>query len=139
MRCFRCGKDTTSDTFRNALIDTCNFCGGIWLDAGELRTVMSWRKGDAEKNFYGDRLIEEYIERVVDISAKGLCPRCGEPSLKVIDVDGVEIDKCRICSGMFFDKGELSDILRNNSSFRKWLFRLRRRLRKMFSAIRGIF
>lgn len=118
--------------FRNTLVDKCKKCGGIWVDAGELKKIMSWREGDAEKNFFGDRLIEQYIEKVTNISAKGLCPRCGEPSLKTILVDGVELDKCRVCNGLFFDGGEMKKLLRNNSALIKRWYRVKHFLLRLF-------
>lgn len=37
------------------------------------------------------------------------CPRCHEPLL-VLDLDGVEIDRCPGCGGMWLDPGELDTL-----------------------------
>ncbi|MBL4845452.1 MAG: zf-TFIIB domain-containing protein [Planctomycetes bacterium] len=38
------------------------------------------------------------------------CPKC-EGSLKSLQVDGTEVDRCDACSGIWFDKRELVDVL----------------------------
>ena len=37
------------------------------------------------------------------------CPKCGH-DMTVIDMDGVEVDRCTRCEGIFLDKGELMDV-----------------------------
>lgn len=132
MICYRCGSEMTRSVFRNTLIDKCKKCGGVWVDAGEIKKIMKWRPGDASKNFLGDRLTEQYIERVSNISAKGHCPRCGEPSLKTIIVDGIDLDKCRICNGLFFDGVEIENLLKRNSGFRKCFYRFKHFIKNLF-------
>jgi len=38
------------------------------------------------------------------------CPRCGH-DMKVENLDGVEIDRCTHCEGVFFEAGELEQLL----------------------------
>lgn len=35
-----------------------------------------------------------------------ICPKCGA-SLAEVDLDGVKVDQCGGCGGLFFDKGEV--------------------------------
>ncbi len=37
------------------------------------------------------------------------CPKCGH-DLKTEDLDGIEIDRCSFCEGVFFDAGELDQL-----------------------------
>ena len=37
------------------------------------------------------------------------CPKCGH-DLKTEDLDGIEIDRCTFCEGVFFDAGELDQL-----------------------------
>jgi len=50
-----------------------------------------------------------------------LCPRCGG-SLKESKVDGVSIDTCQKCAGVWLDSGELNQLLRRNDG--GWIGRL---------------
>ncbi len=52
------------------------------------------------------------------------CPKCGM-KMEVIDVNGVEIDKCFSCGGMYFDDGELEKVSGRMSGF--------------FETIQGVF
>ena len=38
------------------------------------------------------------------------CPKCGG-QMEEIELDGVEVDKCGSCQGIFFDAGELEMLL----------------------------
>ncbi len=42
-----------------------------------------------------------------------MCPECGEP-LIVLELDGIEIDYCPGCGGVWLDHGELSEIARRS-------------------------
>jgi Zn-finger nucleic acid-binding protein len=88
-------------------IDHCFGCGGIWLDAGELELLID----DAQKaavllgSFRADRRNPE---------AKRRCPICSKKMEKVFVGEGDEqvlIDRCRKKHGLWFDAGELSDVL----------------------------
>lgn len=43
------------------------------------------------------------------------CPKCAGPSLSPVVVDGIEVDRCPSCEGIWFDKRELTDLLESNS------------------------
>ena len=40
MRCPRCDGNLAEKKFEDVLIDTCDKCGGVWLDSGELEQLM---------------------------------------------------------------------------------------------------
>jgi uncharacterized protein len=50
------------------------------------------------------------------------CPKCGH-DMSVRQVDGVEVEQCGTCSGVFLDKGELETILLKQSGERRGFFR----------------
>ncbi len=89
-------------------IDHCLACGGIWLDAGELELLMN-EPAKAEKlltSFQEDRSSSEKPRK---------CPICDKKMAKVVVGDTAPpllIDKCRRGDGLWFDSGELEDILR---------------------------
>ena len=39
MDCFKCKKAMQKAKLDGVLVDKCNTCGGIWLDAGELEMI----------------------------------------------------------------------------------------------------
>ena len=51
------------------------------------------------------------------------CPKCGD-NLQEIDMDGILVDKCGGCDGIFFDRGELELMIESKGALR--------RLKKLF-------
>lgn len=45
MKCPRCDGNLTESKFEEVLIDTCDKCGGVWLDSGELEQLTQKEKG----------------------------------------------------------------------------------------------
>lgn len=39
------------------------------------------------------------------------CPKCREASLEAMTVDGIEVDRCGTCQGIWFDNRELGALL----------------------------
>jgi Zn-finger nucleic acid-binding protein len=77
-------------------IDHCPDCGGIWLDAGELELLHSFK------------IDPNCTER------KRKCPICDKKMQKIIvgkTPPTLLIDKCTKGDGLWFDKGELSSII----------------------------
>jgi hypothetical protein len=62
-------------------------------------------------------------ESTIQELAKSRCPRCGT-RLAAKQVEGVEIDECPSCSGIWLDKGELESLSRRDS--KSWLARVLR-------------
>jgi Zn-finger nucleic acid-binding protein len=80
-------------------IDNCMSCGGIWLDGGELEALTGAELPEAEQD-------------------TGLgppdrdCPVCVDQLIKVRHAaTGVIIDRCPHGDGIWFDEGELQQIL----------------------------
>ena len=51
MRCPKCGMGLIEIDYKNIKIDKCSKCEGIWLDAGELETIMKLEKTGLDKLF----------------------------------------------------------------------------------------
>jgi len=96
-------------------IDHCTDCGGIWLDAGELEQllgepVLSRVEGQEQAR----QLLDSF--KVDSTSSEKLrkCPICDRKMQKIIvgsSRPAVLIDKCRRGDGLWFDKGELNNIV----------------------------
>ncbi len=91
-------------------IDHCVNCGGIWLDSGELellvddkKVIDSFKPAQTKENACG-----EPAESVRS------CPVCLKKMEKIhagSDDEPVIIDRCRKSHGLWFDKGELPQVL----------------------------
>ena len=44
------------------------------------------------------------------------CPKCGM-KMHVVHVNGIEVDKCFACGGLYFDEGELEKVSGREGSF----------------------
>ena len=53
MKCPRCDGSLTESKFEEVLIDTCDKCGGVWLDSGELEQVTKKEKGGWFGRYFG--------------------------------------------------------------------------------------
>jgi Zn-finger nucleic acid-binding protein len=87
-------------------IDHCIDCGGIWLDAGELEMLL----GEPEKS----RQLLNLFEIDSNCAEKPRrCPICDKKMQKIIvgKAPALLIDKCIKGDGLWFDKGELGDIV----------------------------
>ena len=82
--------------------DTCEQCGSLWLDAGELDKLAFQVQGSIE--FCSE---EEDKTR----SATRKCPRCIEVDLapiKFLGESDINLDRCHNCGGFWLDGGELN-------------------------------
>lgn len=50
------------------------------------------------------------------------CPKCGH-DMNVETIKGIEIEKCSSCAGIFFDRGELEQLLVREAGERRGFFR----------------
>ena len=53
MRCPRCDGDLKESKVEQVAIDTCEKCGGIWLDSGELEELTKRDKGGWFSRLWG--------------------------------------------------------------------------------------
>lgn len=87
-------------------IDYCPECRGIWLDSGELETLLdtSLLKNKLLNSFAEAKNVKERIYN---------CPICFRKMTKVYcgDDKNVLIDRCKKHHGLWFDKGELEKVI----------------------------
>jgi hypothetical protein len=50
------------------------------------------------------------------------CPKCGHDMAEE-DLEGVKVDRCTFCEGLYFDAGELDRVLLKKEDDRKGFFR----------------
>jgi len=88
-------------------VDYCTDCGGIWLDAGELELLL----GDSQQ---AKQLLDSFKIDSNRTEKRRKCPICLKKMQKIVvgpSAPPLLIDKCTRGDGLWFDKGELQDIL----------------------------
>ena len=53
MKCPRCDGTLHESKFEEVLIDTCDKCGGVWLDSGEFEDITRKDKGGWFSRYWG--------------------------------------------------------------------------------------
>lgn len=107
MKCPVCKEPMIVLELNEVEVDYCPSCGGVWLDSGELELLI---EDDSEKE---NLLSSFYIdENQSEKSYK--CPICRKKMQKVYVGENKEvlIDKCPSGDGLWFDKGELQDVIK---------------------------
>lgn len=108
MNCPACKNAMITLELADVEIDHCVHCGGIWLDAGELELLM-----DAPRK--ARELLDSFRPDATAAEQPRKCPICDKKMAKVVVGSSdppLRIDRCRRNHGLWFDRGELEDILR---------------------------
>lgn len=87
-------------------IDHCLECKGVWLDSGELKLLL---KDSAAR----DQLLSSFEPDNTTRERPRKCPICLKRMEKVLcgTDHKVLIDRCKNKDGLWFDAGELDDVL----------------------------
>ena len=101
--CPKCRLEMAAETWEDVEIDRCGSCQGIFLDEGELSSLLRLRLG-AEV----DNLRYSSLSDMMD-GLEATCPHCNV-SMKPVTLHGVRIDRCPSCAGAFFDEGEVASL-----------------------------
>ena len=109
MKCPACKETLVILELHEIEVDYCTNCKGIWLDAGELELMLDDETEEA-------KLIQS-LEIVYDSKEKKLkCPICRDKMEKVRHKDvNTVTDKCIHNHGIWFDKGELEEIVKSGT------------------------
>jgi Zn-finger nucleic acid-binding protein len=103
MNCPKCHKPIVVLELDNVEIDYCPACKGVWLDSGELELLL------------GNTHHPQMIPDTKNAEKKIKCPKCARKMAKVrfARPDGILIDSCIEKHGLWFDGGELEELLKN--------------------------
>ncbi len=107
MNCPTCKSAMITLELAEVEIDHCVNCGGIWLDAGELESLLH----DPQKT---RRLLDSFQEISTGSEPARKCPICDKNMAHIVVGSApppLVIDKCRRSDGLWFDRGELPSIL----------------------------
>ena len=106
MICPRCNTAMEARDHAGIRSSSCPQCSGIWIGGAALARLFE-RDRDAPH-------IEEALEAILGVdyrSSRRQCPACRGRHLKAVLVDDVELDYCVACKGLYFDQGELEQVL----------------------------
>jgi len=112
MNCPACHYPLAETTEYSVRIDTCTHCGGVWLDRGELPTLIRARAPNPDKVF------SEALFATFSVLPQGNCPRCDAMSLFKGIYLGVSYLKCSSCKGLFFASNEMKNAADTLSSWK---------------------
>src|SRR5512139_341128 len=90
-------------------LDYCQKCTGVWFDCGELELLLEIKKSAEGQSC--EELVKQ--EKASVTEAKRKCPICGQKMDKAwLGKDlKVLIDSCPIGDGLWFDGGELHQVI----------------------------
>jgi Zn-finger nucleic acid-binding protein len=98
--------------YHNIELDYCNSCKGVWFDFGELELLFK-SHGMEEAKVFLDGILNSQED--VSSEKKRKCPICGHKMKKTTIGKQLEvlIDMCRDEHGLWFDGGEVTQLLRH--------------------------
>ncbi|HVR69579.1 MAG TPA: zf-TFIIB domain-containing protein [Vicinamibacteria bacterium] len=93
-----------------------------WFRANEKKLLDEARL--ARERREKERAAEEVASESARLKALHFmkCPKCGH-DMKEEDLQGVRVDRCTYCEGLYFDAGELDVVLLKKEEDRKGFFR----------------
>ena len=114
MICPVCKYDMIVVEYHNIELDYCNSCKGVWFDSGELELLLESHGLEEIKVFLDDI---RNSQEAVSSEKKRNCPICAR-KMKKTAIGGqpeILIDICHDKHGLWFDGGEVTQLVRHLS------------------------
>ena len=112
MVCPACKYDMLAVQYHDIELDYCNSCKGVWFDYGELELLIESHSLEETKAFL-DGILNS--QEAVSSEKRRNCPVCGHKMRKTA-IGGqpeILIDICRDEHGLWFDGGEVTQLIRH--------------------------
>ena len=112
MVCPVCRYDMLVIEYHDIELDYCNSCKGVWFDSGELELLLR-SQGLEETKVFLDGILSS--QEAASSEKKRNCPVCGH-KMKKTAIGGqpeILIDICRDEHGLWFDGGEVAQLIRH--------------------------
>ena len=112
MICPVCKLDMIVIEYNDIELDYCGSCKGVWFDSGELELLLKSRGLEDTKMFLNNVL---NCQEAISSEKKRNCPICGHKMRKttVGEQPRILIDICSEEHGLWFDGGELAQLVRH--------------------------
>ncbi|TDI34332.1 MAG: hypothetical protein E2P00_06115 [Acidobacteria bacterium] len=106
--CPVCGEPMLSFQWEAVEIDRCPHCFGVWLDAGELETILG------TTGMATGPLSAALAVAPDGIRSRRRCPRCPRRlrEIRLATTPEIVLDRCRQGHGLWFDQGEVAQLVR---------------------------
>src|SRR5262245_13383505 len=93
-----------------------------WFRENERQVLEAAEAARAQRE--AERAARERADQLAARKAQHFmkCPKCGHDMAEE-DLEGVKVDRCSFCEGLFFDAGELDRVLLKKEEDRKGFFR----------------
>jgi Zn-finger nucleic acid-binding protein len=90
-------------------IDRCPRCNGVWLDAGEMETLLELA------GLPSGPLSAALAAAPDGVRGKRRCPSCPHRlrEIRLRTTPEIVLDRCRLGHGLWFDQGEVSQLVRS--------------------------
>lgn len=108
MKCPRCAGEMEAVENDGIRSSNCPACRGVWIGGASLDKLFA-REIDAPH-------IEDALDTFMSLDFRDgrlPCPACRGRRLNTLEIEGVELDYCIGCKGLFFDPGELEQVFPN--------------------------
>jgi Zn-finger nucleic acid-binding protein len=112
MICPVCEYAMVAIEYHNIELDYCNSCKGVWFDSGELELLLKSQGLEETKAFF-DGILNS--QEAVSSEKKRMCPICGRKMKKTAigEQSRILIDACREKHGLWFDGGEVTQLMKH--------------------------
>ncbi|MCX6004499.1 MAG: zf-TFIIB domain-containing protein [Chloroflexi bacterium] len=110
MKCPSCKSTAIVIEYEKIELDYCAGCGGLWFDKGELELLLDSIEQGTARKYVADMLAQPEAETREE---KRKCPICNRAMKKTL-IGGnakIMIDACSLGHGLWFDGGELNQLL----------------------------
>ena len=114
MQCPNCKQALRTMTYEGIQIETCDGCGGEWLDADELKHVVRAREkrfSEAERKAIAQATSYTGV-KLEEVDRDLLCPKCGGTTdpINYGGGTGIILDRCAACKGFWLGADELEKV-----------------------------
>ena len=105
MNCPKCSSLMEKVRTKEATVDRCTTCKGLWFDMLEHKDIRG--KEAARAIDVGDAKTGKAFDKQVDVK----CPLDGQRMTRMtaLGQPHIHYEQCPVCSGVFFDAGEFRD------------------------------
>lgn len=112
MICPVCKLDMIVVEHQHIELDYCTKCQGVWFDSGEVELLLKSHHLEDTGLFLNNILNSP---EALSAEKKRKCPICGRRMKKtaIVEPPKVFIDMCREKHGLWFDRGEVSQVIRH--------------------------
>lgn len=105
IKCPNCRERLATESYRPVGGASCFYCHGVWLPGEVMDSALTGALGSPDRATLLAKASDGGPAR-----ASLICPACDTAAFVAIKIKGVELDLCRQCGGMYFDRGEVERV-----------------------------